>query len=107
MFRFCFAQIHNKFTLRLLLLIILSTPVQFGVGASFYRVAWMGIRNSSLGMDFLIVMGTTAAYLYSIMDSIVALASPMHESMPYYDTSVMLFGFLVLGKFLEVRTPLC
>jgi Cu+-exporting ATPase len=40
----------------------LATPVQFVIGARFYRGAWKALRNRSGNMDVLVVMGTTAAY---------------------------------------------
>ena len=43
----------------------LATPVQFGVGRRFYVSAYHSFPT--LGMDFLVVMGTSAAYLYSVI----------------------------------------
>ena len=43
----------------------LATPVQFLIGSRFYRAAWNALRAGSSNMDVLVVMGTSAAYLYS------------------------------------------
>ena len=47
-------------------LFILVTPVQFIGGWSFYKGAWNAIRTRSINMDFLIAMGTSVAYFYSV-----------------------------------------
>lgn len=59
------------------ILAVLTAPVQFIIGAKFYKGAWKGIRRGrcSMGMDFLIAAGTTAAYFASIMDMIIAVAA--------------------------------
>ena len=55
------------FPFRNLVLLILATPVQFYVGARFYRSAWGALKAKSANMDSLIVIGTSAAYLYSVL----------------------------------------
>ena len=47
-------------------LFLLVTPVQFIGGWSFYKGAWSAIRTHSINMDFLIALGTSVAYLYSV-----------------------------------------
>ncbi|MBI3571840.1 MAG: YHS domain-containing protein, partial [Gammaproteobacteria bacterium] len=47
-------------------LFILVTPVQFIGGWSFYKGAWTAIRTRSINMDFLIALGTSVAYFYSV-----------------------------------------
>jgi Cu+-exporting ATPase len=46
---------------------ILTTPVQFYVGARFFRGAWNGMKHCNFGMDFLVAFGTGTAYFYSIL----------------------------------------
>ena len=43
---------------------LLATPVQFGVGARFYKAAYKSAIHGSMGMDMLVVVGTSASYLY-------------------------------------------
>lgn len=44
----------------------LATPVQFAIGARFYRSAYKALLNKSANMDVLVALGTSAAYLYSV-----------------------------------------
>ena len=44
----------------------LATPVQFGAGRRFYRLAWAELRHLSPGMNTLVMMGSSAAYFYSL-----------------------------------------
>jgi Cu+-exporting ATPase len=46
--------------------LLLATPVQFWIGARFYRGAWLAIKNRSANMDVLVATGTSAAYFYSL-----------------------------------------
>lgn len=48
----------------------LATPVQFVIGWPFYRGAWKSLRSGSANMDVLIAMGTSAAYFYSLAETI-------------------------------------
>jgi len=77
---------------------VLATPVQFYVGAMFYRGAWAGLKNKTASMDTLIALGTSAAYFYSVVELLVA-ARPEQ----YFEVSAMLIGLVVLGKLLEER----
>jgi Cu+-exporting ATPase len=78
---------------------MLSTLVQVIVGYRFYKATWKAFPT--LGMDGLIVLGTTASYLYSV----ASLAFPYDGSSktltPTFATSSMLLTFVTLGKFLE------
>ena len=58
-----------------ILLWILCTPVQFGIGWRFYVGAYKKLRHRSCGMDFLIAMGTSAAYFYSAFAVIYAMSN--------------------------------
>ena len=46
--------------------LVLATPVQFWIGARFYRGAWLALRNRAANMDVLVATGTSAAYFYSL-----------------------------------------
>ena len=76
----------------------LATPVQFVIGARFYRAAWKSLRGGSANMDVLVVLGTTSAYLYSAV--LTAAALPGHI---YFETSASLITLILLGKLLEAR----
>ena len=81
---------------------LLSTPVQIFVGYRYYKAAYKGMLAGVLGMDFLICMGTTASYAYSLL--LLAIQISTHEPTaldPIFPTSAMLLTFVTLGKFLE------
>ena len=84
-------------SLRLWLLFLLSTPVQFYVGRSFYQGAISALRNRTASMDTLIALGTSAAYLFSV----AALAGLVKEQ--YFEVSASLLTLVTLGKLLEAR----
>ncbi len=81
----------------------LSSLTQLGVGHRFYHAAWKGWTNGRvMGMDFLVVLGTTASYVYSIVLFAIQLSTgKMTELMPNFMTGGMLLTFVTLGKYLE------
>ena len=84
----------------------LATPVQFGSGMRFYRDSYHSVKSGKLGMSFLIAMGTTAAYFYSVSAVIynaVMLDSGVPRLMQSFDSSSMLIAFILLGKYLEAN----
>ena len=80
----------------------LATPVQFIVGKQFYIGAYKALRNGSANMDVLVVMGTSAAYFYSVYQAI-ATAGTQHEPHLYFETSAVLITLIILGKLLEAN----
>jgi len=84
----------------------LATPVQFGSGMRFYRDSYHSVKSGKLGMSFLIAMGTTAAYFYSV-SAVVYNAMMRHTGVPRlmqsFDSSAMLIAFILLGKYLEAN----
>lgn len=88
---------------------ILATPVQFGVGKRFYVAAYHSFQSARvMGMDFLISLGTTSAYVYSLIvlgiSSMGFAADVEHEEIHLkatFETSAMLLTFVTLGKYLE------
>ena len=83
------------FPYRLPLLFLLSTPVQFIVGWSFYQGAIAAARNKTASMDTLIALGTSAAYFYSL----AALLGFAQEQ--YFEVGASLLTLVMLGKYLE------
>lgn len=77
-------------------LFLLATPIQFIAGAQFYRGAWGALKNGTSNMDTLIVLGTTTAYIYSV---VLLLTAPMMEL--YFETSAVLITLVLFGKYLE------
>ncbi|MDQ0230265.1 heavy metal translocating P-type ATPase [Metabacillus malikii] len=81
---------------------ILATPVQFIIGKQFYVGAYKALRNGSANMDVLVVMGTSAAYFYSVYQAIVTTGSH-HGPELYFETSAVLITLILLGKLFEAK----
>ena len=94
-------DMQNSLDYRDWFMFILATPVQFYVGRRFYVAAWHGIKAKVLGMDALITMGTSAAYLYSVIAFTLGLFHIGEKKMPTFETGAMLLTFVTVGKFLE------
>ncbi|MDO8512966.1 MAG: heavy metal translocating P-type ATPase [bacterium] len=91
--------------------LILATPVQFGVGAGFYKGMWSSLKMRTFNMDSLIAIGTTTAYVYSLFNyinyvlvnnSIFGLNGAKIPDL-YFETAAFLITFVILGKWLEAR----
>ncbi|HMA90309.1 MAG TPA: heavy metal translocating P-type ATPase [Burkholderiales bacterium] len=78
----------------------LATPVQFWLGARFYRAGWGALRAFTGNMDLLVALGTSAAYGLSLYHLVSGTAGA-HEL--YFETSAALITFILLGKWLEAR----
>ncbi|MCJ1479224.1 hypothetical protein MMC13_007909 [Lambiella insularis] len=90
--------------LRDVLCLILTIPVQFGIGKRFYISAYKSLKHRSPTMDVLVVLGTSAAFLFSVVAMIVSVISPTHtRPSTVFDTSTMLITFITLGRYLENR----
>ncbi|KAL0589278.1 hypothetical protein ABG067_002497 [Albugo candida] len=86
-----------------LMLLILATPVQFYSARRFHVDAYKGLRNSVLGMPFLISMGSNASYFYGVFSVIrsIVLDDCSLSSPDMFMTASMLVTFVILGKWLE------
>lgn len=80
----------------------LATPVQFWIGATFYKGAYFALRNKSANMDVLVALGTSAAYFYSVYLVLANLGSS-HAMGLYFETSAILITLILLGKVFEAR----
>lgn len=82
----------------------LATPVQFIIGAQFYKGAFNSLRNKSANMDVLIALGTSAAYFYSLYLSIEWMrAGSIGHADLYFEAAAVIITLIVLGKLFEVR----
>ncbi|KAJ7224306.1 Cu-transporting P-type ATPase [Mycena pura] len=97
------ANLFNGIYLGDVLVLILTTPAQFWVGANFYRSAWKSLKHRSATMDVLVMLGTSAAYFYSLIFMFFALfnTTPGYRPFLFFDTSTMLLMFISLGRYLE------
>lgn len=84
---------------------ILATPVQFWAGFTFYRAAISAIKHRTANMDTLVVIGTTVAYGYSVFVILFPLLVQKIgiEPMPYFDTTAIIIGLILLGRYFEAK----
>ncbi|TAL38854.1 MAG: heavy metal translocating P-type ATPase [Spirochaetes bacterium] len=82
-----------------LALLALSLPLFVYTAAPIFLAAWRALRNRNLSMDVMYAMGIGTAYGASILGALGVLP---HHFM-FYETAVMLAGFLMLGRYLESR----
>lgn len=87
------------------LVFLLTTPAQFWIGQKFYRNAYKSLKHGSATMDVLVMLGTSAAYFYSLIAMLFATvnADPNYRPFVFFDTSTMLIMFVSLGRYLENR----
>jgi Cu+-exporting ATPase len=81
----------------------LATPVQFWAGRRFYRGAWGALRHGQANMNTLVVMGTSAAYLYSAVVTLAPELFTAGRAEVYFDTSALIITLILLGRLLEIR----
>jgi Cu+-exporting ATPase len=83
----------------------LATPVQFWAGLRFYRGMWGALRHRTADMNTLIAVGTSAAYLYSVVAVLFPRLFTSAGLVPhlYFDTSALIIALILLGRYLENR----
>ena len=84
------------------ILLVLATPIQFWIGWRFYRGFWDGLKAKASNMDTLIAIGTTAAYLYSAIVTIVPGYFPF--TAVYFETAAIIITLILVGRLLETKT---
>ncbi|HEY0845880.1 MAG TPA: heavy metal translocating P-type ATPase [Noviherbaspirillum sp.] len=79
----------------------LATPVQFWLGARFYRAGWKAVKAGAGNMDLLVALGTSAAYGLSVYQLIIH----GEDGMPhlYFEAAAVVITLVLLGKWLEAR----
>ncbi|MCC6259566.1 MAG: heavy metal translocating P-type ATPase [Anaerolineales bacterium] len=80
------------------IMLALALPVQFYVGWQYYVGAFKALRNKSANMDVLIVLGSSAAFFYSLPVTFGWLMGHV-----YYETAAVIITLIKLGKYLEAR----
>ena len=87
-----------------ILCLVLTVPVQFGIGKRFYISSYKSLKHGSPTMDVLVVLGTSAAFFFSCLAMIVSIVAwPHNRPSTVFDTSTMLITFISLGRWLENR----
>jgi Cu+-exporting ATPase len=79
----------------------LATPVQFWLGARFYRAGWKALRAGTGNMDLLVAIGTSAAYGLSLFHLLSA--GPDRMGHLYFEAAAVVITLVLLGKWLEAR----
>ncbi len=79
----------------------LTTPLQFVVGARFYRGAFNALRGGGANMDVLVALGTTAAYFYSWY-LLLTLGADARGHL-FFEASAVIITLVLVGKYLETR----
>ena len=80
---------------------LLATPVQFILGARFYKAAWHALKQGTGNMDLLVSLGTTAGWALSVW--LWLQTPPGHMPMLYFEGSAVVVTLVLLGKWLEGR----
>ena len=79
---------------------LLATPVQFWLGARFYRAGWKALAAGSGNMDLLVALGTSAAYGLSVY---LWWRDPTGMPHLYFESAAVVITLVLLGKWLEAR----
>ncbi|KKJ00301.1 heavy metal translocating P-type ATPase [Prochlorothrix hollandica] len=85
--------------------LLLTAPVQFWCGRSFYRGAWTALGRGSSDMNTLVVLGTSTAFFYSLFPTFFAPWFRDHglSTGVYYETAAVVITLILLGRLLEQR----
>lgn len=84
-------------------LLCLTIPVQFVIGLRFIKGAYRAVKHKAATMDVLIVLGTSATFLYSTSAMLLAMFSDDADYHPkvFFETSTMLITFITFGRYIE------
>ncbi|KAF5249352.1 hypothetical protein FANTH_5433 [Fusarium anthophilum] len=84
--------------------LVLTLPVQFGIGKRFYISGYKSLKHRSPTMDVLVVLGTSCAFLFSVFSMLISiLLEPHSKPSTIFDTCTMLITFITLSRWLENR----
>ena len=88
-----------------ILLVLLSTPLVFGCGRRLFRNAWKELKHGSAGMDTLVALSVGISWLFSLFNVLFPSfwTSRGLEAGLYFESSVMITAFVLLGRWLEER----
>ena len=87
--------------------LLLATPVQFYIGARFYRSAWGALKNKSGNMELLVAIGTSAAYFLSLYLVLKNLEHLHHKTVHlYFESSSVIITLILLGKYMEFKAKM-
>jgi Cu+-exporting ATPase len=82
--------------------LVLTIPVQFGIGWTFYRQSYKAIKHGSYTMDVLVALGTSLAFFYSLLAMIVCIwRGGEPPAQVFFEASSTLITFVTMGRYLE------
>ncbi|KFJ05639.1 copper-translocating P-type ATPase [Bifidobacterium thermophilum] len=82
---------------------VLITPVMFYCGAPIHKVGWPALIHRSPDMNSLVSLGSTAAYLYSLVVCIAGPALPAGSREPYFESVGVVITLVLVGRLLESK----
>jgi len=83
---------------------VLASPVQVYVGWDYYVGGWKALRSGSANMDVLVALGSTVAFVYSVVVVVMlSVGSTLAGEHVYFETAALIITLIKLGKLLEVR----
>src|SRR5690625_7750351 len=85
----------------IMILVCLASLGQFGPGRRFYRPVWNGLLNGSPDINSLVMIGTTAAYGFSVVATFLPGVLPAGTAHVYYEASAAIITLILLGRYLE------
>lgn len=81
--------------------LLLATPVQFYAGRRFYTLGWGELKHAAPGMNSLVLIGSNAAYFYSLAALLVPQLFPSGSAHTYFDAAGMIVALILLGRYFE------
>ena len=89
--------------IKLYILFMLVTPVQFYIGWQFYKGFWNALKHKTSDMNTLIAVGTSAAYFYSLVVTFFPELIKIGSKDVYFDTAAVIITLILLGRYLEAK----
>jgi len=86
-----------------LVFFVLATAVQFGPGLRFYRSGWPALARGAPDMNSLVMLGSTAAWAYSVTAVFFAGLLPAGTANVYFEASAVIITLILAGRYLEAR----
>jgi len=81
--------------------LVLALPVQFYAGRRFYTLGWAELKHAAPGMNSLVLIGSNAAFFYSLAALAVPQIFPQGSAHTYFDAAGMIVTLILLGRYLE------
>ena len=83
--------------------LLLATPVLFGAGRRFFKLGWAELRHFNPGMNTLVMMGSSAAFFYSLLALVAPWIFPAGTANLYFEAAAVIITLILLGRYWEAR----